>query len=168
MLKPAIFFDRDGVLNIEKGYVYKISDFEWIDGAKEAIQYMNQKDFLVFVITNQSGIARNYYTEKDVIKIHQFMSDELKKINAKIDEFFYSPWHPEGANKDFERISHLRKPSPGMLELAQTKWPINKTLSFLIGDQITDIQAAENFGIEGYLFEGDNLLDFVKKLLETG
>ena len=121
MLKPAVFFDRDGVLNVEKGYVYQISDFEWIDGAQEAIKYLNQKDYLVFVVTNQSGIARNYYSEEDVIQIHQFMNNELKKIDAKINEFFYSPWHPEGMNKDYERVSHLRKPSPGMLELAQTK-----------------------------------------------
>ena len=79
MLKPAVFFDRDGVLNIEKGYVYKISDFVWIEGAKEAIKYLNGKDYLVFVVTNQSGISRNYYSEKDVIELHQFMSDELKK-----------------------------------------------------------------------------------------
>ncbi len=166
MLKPAVFFDRDGVLNIEKGYVFEISDFVWIEGAKEAIKYFNEKDYLVFVVTNQSGISRNYYSEKDVIELHQFMSDELKKINAKIDEFFYSPWHPEGINKDYERVAHLRKPSPGMLELAQSKWPINKTSSFLIGDQITDIKAAENFGIKGYQFNGDNLLDFVKQILE--
>ena len=166
MLKPAVFFDRDGVLNVEKGYVYQISDFEWIDGAQEAIKYLNQKDYLVFVVTNQSGIARNYYSEEDVIQIHQFMNSELKKIDAKINEFFYSPWHPEGMNKDYERVSHLRKPSPGMLELAQTKWPINKTSSFLIGDQITDLSAAENFGIKGYLYEGGNVLDFVKKILE--
>ena len=69
-------------------------------------------------------------------------------------------------NKDYERVSHLRKPSPGMLELAQTKWPINKTSSFLIGDQITDLSAAENFGIKGYLYEGGNVLDFLKKILE--
>jgi len=94
------------------------------------------------------------------------MSDELKKIDAKIDEFFYSPWHPEGINKDYERVAHLRKPSPGMLDLAQSKWPINKTSSFLIGDQITDIKAAENFGIEGHQFSEDNLLDFVKRILE--
>ena len=85
---------------------------------------------------------------------------------TKFYEFFYSPWHPDGINKDYERVAHLRKPNPGMLELAQSKWPINKTSSFLIGDQITDIKTAENFGIEGYLFEGNNVLDFVKQILE--
>ena len=166
MLKPAVFFDRDGVLNVEKGYVYKISDFEWMKGAKEAIKYLNEADYLVFVVTNQSGISRNYYSEQDVLELHQYMANELSKVNARIDEFFYSPWHPDGVNKDYERVSHLRKPSPGMLELAQSKWPINKTSSFLIGDQLTDLKAAENFGIKGYQFTGSNLLEFVKQVLK--
>ena len=90
MLKPAVFFDRDGVLNVEKGYVYKISDFEWMKGAKEAIKYLNEADYLVFVVTNQSGISRNYYSEQDVLELHQYMANELSKVNARIDEFFYS------------------------------------------------------------------------------
>ena len=146
---------------------HKISDFEWMKGAKEAIKYLNEADYLVFVVTNQSGISRNYYSEQDVLELHQYMANELSKVNARIDEFFYSPWHPDGVNKDYERISHLRKPSPGMLELAQSKWPINKTSSFLIGDQLTDLKAAENFGIKGYQFSDNNLLDFVKEILKS-
>ena len=88
MSKPAIFFDRDGVLNVDVGYLYKIEDFQWIDGAIEAIKYFNDKDYYVFVITNQSGVARGYYTEADIHKLHQWMNQELAKHDAHIDEFF--------------------------------------------------------------------------------
>ena len=86
--KSAVFLDRDGVINIDKGYVYRIDDFEWIDGAKEAIKYLKDKNYLVFVATNQSGITRGYYKESDVEILHDFIRAELRKIKAGIDEFF--------------------------------------------------------------------------------
>ena len=98
MLKPAVFLDRDGVVNKEKGYVHKVSEFEWIDGAKESIKYLNDNNFYVFIATNQSGIARGYYSEGDVRCLHDHISKELKTINAHIDEFFFSPYHPDNTN----------------------------------------------------------------------
>jgi D-glycero-D-manno-heptose 1,7-bisphosphate phosphatase len=161
MLKPAAFLDRDGVINKEKGYLYKIDDFEWIEGAKEYIKYLNDNDFYVFVVTNQSGIAKGYYNEKDVISLHNYINNELKSINAHIDEFFISPYHPDNT-KDYSNLSHLRKPDTGMLESAATKWPIDKLKSFLIGDKDTDIECAENFLIRGHLYKSGNLLKFIK------
>ena len=161
MLKPAAFLDRDGVINKEKGYLYKIDDFEWIEGAKESIKYLNDIDYYVFVVTNQSGIAKGYYNEKDVISLHNYINNELKSINAHIDEFFISPYHPDNT-KDYLNLSHLRKPDTGMLESAATKWPIDKSKSFLIGDKDTDIECAENFLIRGYLYKSGNLLKFIK------
>ena len=95
MCKPIAFFDRDGVLNIDKGYVYKPKDFEWIDGSIKTIKYLNDKDYLVIVITNQAGIGRGYYEESDVNKLHKFMNLELLQYNALINDFFYSPYHPD-------------------------------------------------------------------------
>ena len=161
MLKPAVFLDRDGVINKDKGYVYKIDDFEWVEGAKESIKYLNNKGYYVFVTTNQSGIARGYYKEKDVIFLHKYINNELKKIEAHIDEFFISPYHPININ-EYSHLSHLRKPNTGMLELAASKWPIDKSMSLLIGDKNTDIECAEKFCIKGYLFKNGNLLDFIK------
>ena len=162
MLKPAVFLDRDGVINKDKGHVYKINDFEWIDGAKESIKYLNDKGYYIFVVTNQSGIARGYYSEKDVSLLHDHITKELKNIEAHIDEFFISPYHPINKN-EYLHLSHFRKPETGMLDLAASKWPIDKSKSFLIGDKITDIKCAENFCIKGHLFKNGNLLDFIKK-----
>tara|TARA_B100000989_G_C19514314_1_gene460815 strand:+ start:1342 stop:1839 length:498 start_codon:yes stop_codon:yes gene_type:complete len=165
MCRPAIFLDRDGVINIDKKYVYKISDFEWIQDSKKAIRYMKEKNYLVFVVTNQSGITRGYYNEKDVEILHTYINRELKKINTQIDEFFYSPYHPEIRNTKYEKMQHLRKPNTGMLELAQKKWKFDKKNSLLIGDSASDMKCAKNFGIKGLLFEKGSLLEFIKKTI---
>ena len=167
MLRSAIFLDRDGVINIDKNYVYKISDFEWTKEAKNAIKYINEKGYLVFIVTNQSGISKGYYSEDDVKTLHNFINFELKKIGAKVDEFFYSPYHPKGKIIEYNNLSHLRKPNTGMLELACNKWPIDRNKSILIGDKIIDMQCAKNFGITGYLFDDKemDLLSFIKNIV---
>ena len=162
MLKPAAFLDRDGVINKEKGFVHKISDFEWIKGSKESIKLLNKNNYYVFIVSNQSGIARGLYTEKDVFYLHEYINRELKKIDAYIDEFFISPYHPMFPDK-FKDLAHLRKPRSGMLEMAESKWSIEKKNSFLIGDKVSDLECAKNYGIRGHLFNSENLLDFIKK-----
>ena len=163
-MKPAAFLDRDGVVNVDKGYVYKIEDFEWIEGAKEAIKYLNKEAFHIFIVTNQSGIARGYYNEKDVENLHEYIRYELKKTKAYIDDFFYSPYHPDVKNKKYEHLSHLRKPETGMLEQACKKWQIDLDNSFMIGDKKIDLDCAKNFNIDGYRFKNGNLLNFIKNL----
>ena len=167
MLKPAVFLDRDGVINVDKHYLVEPSDFEWIKGAKEAIKFINEKDYFVFVVTNQSGISRGYYTENDVIKLHQYINLELRKLSAIIHDFFISPYHPDGKISGYKELSHLRKPNTGMLKLACDKWPVNTNKSILIGDKSSDMQCAKNFGINGYLFKSNetDLLTFVNKLI---
>lgn len=162
-MKPAVFLDRDGVINIDKGYVNKISDFEWIKGSKDAIKYIKERGYYIFVVTNQSGIARGYYSFQDVITLHKYINVELSKTNTMIDEFFYSPYHPD--IKRFTHLSNLRKPDIGMLKMAEHKWHFDKSRSFLIGDKETDIICAINYGIKGYRFTGDNLLDFIKEVI---
>ena len=162
MLKPASFLDRDGVINIDKGYVHKIDDFEWITGAKDAIKLLNENNYFVIVVTNQSGIARNYYSEEDVILLHKYINDELNKVNARIDDFYFSPYHPDVKNK-YSQLAHLRKPNIGMLESAEKKWKFEKKNSFMIGDKDSDVTCADNYGIRGYKFESGNLCDFIKK-----
>jgi len=166
MKKPAVFLDRDGVLNKDKGYIYKISDFEWIEGAQEAIKILKHMGYLVFVATNQSGIGRGFYKEEDVINLHNYINKSLNKIDTKIDDFFYSPYHYSDKSAKFKNVKHFRKPETGMLELAYEKWPFNKDLSFMIGDNETDILCAKNFGIKGFLFKENNLLKFIKKILK--
>ena len=93
-LNKAAFLDRDGVINKNYGYVHSLDNFVWLKNVKKAIKFLNDKNYKVIVISNQSGIARKFYTEKDVIRLHKWMNSELKKINAKVDKFYFCPYHP--------------------------------------------------------------------------
>jgi len=165
MRKPTIFLDRDGVINIDKNYVYKISDFEWVKDSIKAIKLLKERGYLIFVVTNQSGITRGFYSEKDVERLHEFINLELNKSGCYIDDFFYSPYHPEIINKKYAKFENLRKPNIGMLEQAQKKWNLNKIDCLMIGDSQSDMQCAEKFGIKGHLFKGGSLLDFIKNII---
>ena len=160
-VRRAVFFDRDGVLNKDINYLYKIEDFRWIAGAKETIKYYNTKEYYVFVVTNQSGVARGYYQEEDIKRLHQWIEAELAKEGAHIDAFYYCPHHPEGTVDKYKNVCHCRKPEPGLIKRALEEWPIDTEQSFLIGDKPSDVAAAQAAGIKGYLFPGGNLYDFV-------
>lgn len=136
MARPAIFLDRDGTLNIDKGYVYRIEDWEWIPGAIDAIAALKKAGFLVIVITNQAGIARGYYNETDMTNLHNKINKELKEYGATIDEFYHCPHHPE-----FGAACNCRKPMPGLIYEASHDFDIDLTRSWLIGDKASDIQA---------------------------
>lgn len=166
MSKRASFLDRDGVINIEKGYVYKIDDFQWVTGAKKAIKFLNDNGFYVFIVTNQSGISKGLYLENDVKNLHNYINHNLKEIDAHIDDFFYSPYHPDFPDR-FSDLANLRKPNDGMLKMAEKKWDFDKSKSFLIGDNDSDLLCAEKYGIKGYLFDSNNLEKFVKKILNN-
>ena len=161
--KPAVFFDRDGVLNVDHGYIYRSQEFQWMDGAIKAIKFFNDHNYLVFVITNQSGIARGYYTEEDVQVLHQFMNEELKQHDAHIDAFYYCPHHVDGAVTEYKTSCRCRKPEPGMIEQACKEWKIDGSHSIMIGDKSSDIEAAKAAGIEGYLFTEQDLFQFIKE-----
>jgi D-glycero-D-manno-heptose 1,7-bisphosphate phosphatase len=164
-LQPAVFFDRDGVLNSDKGYLYKAADLEWMPGAMEAVQDLNSRGFLVLVVTNQSGVARGYYSEADVVELHGWMNAELAKFGAHIDKFYYCPHLPDGSVAEYSLSCQCRKPLPGLVLQALGEWDIDQGQSFLIGDKPSDVQAAEAAGIRGYIFPGGNLHDFIKARL---
>ena len=160
------FLDRDGVINQKKynnGYIGYVKYFKWIKGAKKTIKFLKKKKFKVVVVSNQSGVARNYFKISDVHKIHNYIQDDLKKINTKIDKFYFCPYHKDGIIKKYKKNSSLRKPKTGMFALAKKKWNINKKKTFMIGDQKTDMQFAKKSGIKGYLFQGNDLYQFLKK-----
>jgi D-glycero-D-manno-heptose 1,7-bisphosphate phosphatase len=164
-LRPAVFFDRDGVLNSDKGYIYRAVDFEWMPGAIEAVRDLNSRGFLVLVVTNQSGVARGYYSEADVAELHGWMNAELAKFEAHIDAFYYCPHLPDGSVEEYRRPCRCRKPLPGLILQAFDEWNIDQERSFLVGDKASDIQAAEAAGVRGFIFPGGNLHDFVKAKL---
>ncbi len=160
------FLDRDGVINSNKlnnGYVGSLKYFKWVPGAIKAIKFLNDKNYKVVVVTNQSGIARGFFTIKDVRKIHSYIQKKLKENGAKIDAFYFCPFHKDGIIKRFKKNSILRKPNIGMFLLAKKKWNIDSKNSFMIGDQKTDMEFAKNAKIKGYLFRQKNLYQYIKK-----
>jgi D,D-heptose 1,7-bisphosphate phosphatase len=163
--RPAVFFDRDGVLNIDKAYVHKVEDFEWVAGAREAIKLCNDRGYLTFVVTNQAGVARGYYGIEAIQTLHDWMSADLAKIGAHIDEFQYCPYHEEGVVPEWRQASDRRKPAPGMILDCLKGWPVRRESSLLVGDMPHDLQAATAAGIKGHLFEGGDLLSFILPLL---
>jgi D,D-heptose 1,7-bisphosphate phosphatase len=165
--RPAVFFDRDGVLNVDKAYVHRIDDFEWITGAREAIKLCNDLGYLTFVVTNQAGVARGYYGIDAVHQLHDWMNRDLAEIGAHIDEFQYCPYHEEGVIEAWRKASDRRKPAPGMILDCLCGWPVRKEASLLIGDKPHDLQAAAAAGIQGHMFEQGDLLAFIRPLLES-
>lgn len=167
--RPALFLDRDGVLNVDRRYVYLPEDFEWIEGAAETIKAFNERGWWVFVVTNQSGIARGYYTEEQMEALHSWMHGELAARKARIDRIYHCPYHQEGTVERFRKDSYDRKPKPGMLIRAMTDFPVVRDQSFLIGDKQADLDAAQAAGIRGFLFTGGNLSTFAEwALADTG
>lgn len=165
--RPALFFDRDGVLNEDLGFVHKPADFRWMPGAKEAVRWLNDQGYLVFVVTNQSGIARGYFTTDAVEALHGWMQDELGRGGARIDAFAYCPHHPEAPLAAYRQDCRCRKPLPGMIETLMAAWPVDPSRSLLIGDQPRDIAAAEAAGIAARRYFGGNLHDFVRDALSV-
>ncbi|OAF01239.1 hypothetical protein AYJ54_29635 [Bradyrhizobium centrolobii] len=163
--RPAVFFDRDGVLNVDKAYVYKIDDFEWMPGAREAIRLCNDLGYYAFVVTNQSGVARGYYGIDDVHRLHDWMSAELAAIGAHIDDFQYCPYHEDGTVEAYRGASDRRKPAPGMILDCLKAWPVRIEGSLLVGDSGRDIEAAGAAGIPGHLFGEGDLAAFLRPLL---
>ncbi|MBR0875157.1 HAD family hydrolase [Bradyrhizobium tropiciagri] len=166
--RPAVFFDRDGVLNRDIGYLFESDKLVWIDGAREAVKAVNDAGYFAFVVTNQSGVARGLYEEAHVEELHRWMADELAGIGAHIDAFEYCPFHPEGSVERYRQVSHRRKPAPGMINDLLARFPVDVERSFLIGDQPTDLEAARAAGLKGYLFSGPDLELFVRPLLQIG
>lgn len=160
--RPALFLDRDGVINVDRGYVSTIDAFEWIEGAAETIAAFNQRNWWVFVVTNQSGIAHGLYTEVEMEELHQWMVAELGRSQARIDRIYQCPYHEEGTIARYTRDSFDRKPRPGMLIQAMTDFPVDKNRSFLIGDKESDIEAARAAGVAGFRFSGGNLARFAE------
>jgi len=161
--RPAVFFDRDGVLNYDSGYTYKPEDLRWIDGAIEAVRWCNDNGCFVFVVTNQSGVARGYYTEQDVDLFHSAMQKALRAHGAHVDEFIYCPHHENGTAPLYARACGCRKPQAGMLRSLLERWPVDIGRSILIGDKKHDLEAAAACGVPGAHFVSGNLMSFLRK-----
>ena len=160
--RPAVFFDRDGVLNHDSGYTFEAGKLQWIEGAQEAVKAVNDAGYFAFVVTNQSGVARGFYEESHVHALHRWMADEMAAIGAHIDAFEYCPDHPDGTVERYRRVNDRRKPGAGMITDLLARFPVNADKSLLVGDKPSDLEAARAAGLQGHLFSGGNLEAFVR------
>jgi D,D-heptose 1,7-bisphosphate phosphatase len=166
--KPAIFLDRDGIVNLDNDYVHKARDFIWRAGAKKLIKYFNDNNYYVFVITNQSGVGRGYYSEKEVIVLHNWVNKQLSTYGAYIDEFFYAPYYEFSKKKEYRKNKFLRKPNIGMFVQAKKKWDIDIKNSYVVGDKPSDMLFARNSNLKGILInKEDNLYKKVVKVIKN-
>ena len=153
MKKKALFLDRDGVINHDFNHVYKISEFQFIDGIFEFCNFFFKKGYLIIVITNQAGIAKSFYNENDFYILSEWMKDCFEKKFIKIEKIYFCPHHP-----DFSGPCDCRKPNPGMILRAKNDLNIDLKQSILVGDKNSDINAGLNAGIKiqnCHLFKGD-------------
>ena len=151
--RPAVFLDRDGVINFDYGYVSKIKNFKFRPGVLQGLRYLIKKNFYIFIVTNQAGIGKNVFTEKQFLKLHQSINVKLKKLNIFFNDVQYSPFHPKAKIKKYRKISHLRKPGNKMIENIKNNWDINWNKSFMIGDKKSDQLAAKKSGLKFYYAE---------------
>lgn len=149
-MKRAVFLDRDGTLNVEKEYLHLPSEFEFIPGAAEAVKLLNQAGFLVIVVSNQSGVARGYYSEEDVYHLHRHVDRLLAEQGANIDAWLFCPHHPDGRGS-YALPCNCRKPEPGMLREAARRFDIDLEQSWMIGDKLIDLQAGQRAGCSSIL-----------------
>jgi D-glycero-D-manno-heptose 1,7-bisphosphate phosphatase len=169
MESKALFLDRDGIINIEKNYLYKIEDFEFIEGIFNLTRYYTDLGYLLIIVTNQSGIARGYYTEKQFLELTIFIEKKFTSNGLSIAKTYYCPHHP-----DITGLCSCRKPLPGMFIDAQEEFNIDLNASIMIGDKESDMEAAYKAGIkQRILFSKQNktiyatkVVDNLKKIME--
>lgn len=169
IMKKAIFLDRDGTLNIDHGYVHRIDDFHFIEGSIEALQKLKAMGFLLVLVTNQSGIARGYFSEEQFLQLTEWMDWSLADRGVDLDGIYYCPHHPQGQG-EYKQDCDCRKPKSGMLLQAIRELNIDPAQSFMVGDKVEDLLAAQGAKVRSKILvktgkpitpEGEQLADYV-------
>lgn len=149
----VIFLDRDGTMNVEVNYLHRPEDLRLIEGTAKAVRMFREAGYQVIVVTNQAGVARGYYTEEDVKKLHDYLNQLLAKEGAHVDAFYYCPHHPEHGIGAYKRVCQCRKPGIGMFEEAERHLAggVDKAHSYMIGDKLLDVEAGHRYGVRTVL-----------------
>jgi D,D-heptose 1,7-bisphosphate phosphatase len=155
--RGAVFFDRDGTLNADPGYILQPDKLLFLPGAIRAVKRVNDVGYYAFLVTNQAGVAKGHFKESDVISFNANLQRRLRASGAHFDDVRYCPDHPEGLIERYRRDSEWRKPAPGMLLDLMHAWPIVREESLMVGDKESDVLAAEAAGVRGVLFGGGDL-----------
>ncbi|MBN1574379.1 MAG: D-glycero-beta-D-manno-heptose 1,7-bisphosphate 7-phosphatase [Deltaproteobacteria bacterium] len=166
--KRAVFLDRDGTINVEVGYLARPEDFVLIDGAAEAIRLLNDAGFAVIVVSNQSGVARGYFTEEDVMKVNDKMLFELNVKGAFVDAVYYCPHHPDFGSGEYGVDCDCRKPKAGMVKKAEEEFGVSIDGSFVVGDHKGDIELGKNIGAKTVLLLSGHGAEEAEKLKAEG
>lgn len=159
-MNKAIFLDRDGVINVERGYTHRLEDFVILPDLVENLKMYLEKGYILIVVSNQSGIAKGLYTQADVETIHSFLTNELTKSNIHLSEIYYCIHHPDVSK------CICRKPDSLFVEKALARFNINPSKSFFIGDKERDVEAAEKAGVKGILIEANSPLKLISHIIE--
>lgn len=150
-LKKAVFLDRDGTINVEKDYLVRPEEFEFIPDAPAAIARLKRAGFLVIVVTNQSGVARGYFGTEEVRQLHDHLKQQLALVGTAIDDFYFCPHHPEYGVGEYKVDCDCRKGSPGMLLQAAAEHGIDLDRSYMVGDKVADVEAGRRAGCRSIL-----------------
>lgn len=152
-MNKVVFLDRDGTINVEKNYLYKIEEFEYIDGAVDALRILQDLGYMLIIITNQSGIARGFYTEADFLQLNHWMIEDLREKGVQIEKVYYCPHHPEGVIAEYSGACDCRKPGTGLFWQAQKELQIDMAKSYAIGDKIRDLAICKESDVHGILLD---------------
>lgn len=151
MSRPAVFLDRDGTINEQRGYINHISRFVLLPGTAEAVRLLNEHGFLAIIVTNQSGVARGYFPIELVNEVHEHLKELLRKEGAYVDGIFFCPHYHRGEVGEYTIECNCRKPRPGLIEKARENLDIDMAGSYLIGDRVSDIELAKRCNLKGVL-----------------
>lgn len=166
MSRPAVFFDRDGVLIADSGYPHRPEHLVFLPGAAAAVRRVNAAGLAAVLVTNQSGVARGLFTEDQMHAFHDLLAEALAAEGARLDAIYHCPYLPDAAVEAYSHPDHPdRKPNPGMLLRAIADLDLDPARSVMIGDKPSDVEAARRAGVKGVLFEGGDLDAFVQGLL---
>jgi D-glycero-D-manno-heptose 1,7-bisphosphate phosphatase len=161
-LRAAVFLDRDGVLNVDHGYVGELERLEWVSGARKVVAALNRAGTLAIVVTNQSGVARGMFDLAAVEALHARMQADLAAEDAWIDAFYVCPFHADASVDVYRHPDHFdRKPNPGMILRAISDWDVDPARALMIGDSDRDLEAARRAGVAGVRFGGGDLAEFL-------
>ncbi len=147
MPHKAFFLDRDGTLNVDYDYVHRIEDWTWCDGAIKALQHIRDQGYLIFVVTNQSGVARGYFRMEDVDRLHNWVDGQLAKHSVHIKKWYTAPWHPEFHEDHEPELLDFRKPGTAYFEKARDEYDLDLSQSCMAGDKVSDLQPAIKLGL---------------------
>lgn len=166
IMRPAIFLDRDNTLTFDEGYCHKVEDFAWMPGAVEALRLFHKAGLPVFIVTNQSGIARGIFDKQDMQAFNDHLCAQAEKEGALIQDIAFCPHHPDAADEEMRHCT-CRKPDTGLFTYLAAKWQIDLHRSVMIGDRDTDIMAGEKAGCHAYLYDkSSSLAELAKQILD--